>query len=42
MTSAAASFNTAVILERRLELAFENDRWYDLKRTGPLVATMRA
>jgi hypothetical protein len=31
-----------VLEERRLELAFEDDRWYDLKRTGTLVTTMRA
>jgi hypothetical protein len=41
-TAATPNFTTAVILERRLELAFEDDRWYDLKRTGTLVATMRA
>jgi hypothetical protein len=41
-TAATANFKTAVIQERRLELAFEDDRWYDLKRTGTLVATMRA
>jgi hypothetical protein len=27
------SFRTAVSHERRMELAFENDRWYQLKRT---------
>ncbi len=27
------SFRTAVLKERRVELAFENHRWYDLKRT---------
>jgi len=27
------SFRTAVFKERRMELAFENDRWYQLKRT---------
>jgi hypothetical protein len=41
-TAATANFKTAVIQERRLELAFEDDRWYDLKRTGTLVSTMRA
>ena len=41
-TAATPNFKTAVIQERRLELAFEDDRWYDLKRTGTLVATMRA
>jgi hypothetical protein len=28
-----AAFRTAVLNERRLELAFENHRWFDLKRT---------
>lgn len=28
-----ASFRTAVLKERRVELAFENHRWFDLKRT---------
>ncbi|NIJ54139.1 RagB/SusD family nutrient uptake outer membrane protein [Dyadobacter arcticus] len=27
------TFRTAVLKERRLELAFENQRWFDLKRT---------
>lgn len=27
------AFRTAVLKERRLELAFENQRWFDLKRT---------
>ena len=31
------AFRDAVIRERRYELAFENDRWYDLKRTGKLL-----
>lgn len=35
-------FKAAVLKERRYELAFEMDRWYDLKRTGTLVSTMRA
>lgn len=29
-----ASFRNAVLKERRLELAFENHRWFDLKRTN--------
>ncbi len=37
-----ANFKAAVIQERRLEFAFEDDRWYDLKRTGTLVATLKA
>ncbi|MGI4871691.1 MAG: RagB/SusD family nutrient uptake outer membrane protein [Janthinobacterium lividum] len=41
-TLGAADFKTAVIKERRYELAFENDRWFDLKRTGLLVNTLRA
>ncbi|MBD2699575.1 RagB/SusD family nutrient uptake outer membrane protein [Spirosoma sp. BT702] len=28
-----AAFKTAVLQERRVELAFENHRWFDLKRT---------
>jgi hypothetical protein len=30
-------FKAAVIKERRYELAFEDDRWFDLKRTGDLL-----
>jgi hypothetical protein len=30
-------FKAAVIKERRYELAFEDDRWFDLKRTGNLL-----
>ncbi|TPG65939.1 RagB/SusD family nutrient uptake outer membrane protein [Hymenobacter nivis] len=33
---------TAVIQERRLEFAFEDDRWYDLKRTKTLVSALKA
>jgi len=40
--TSTANFKAAVIQERRLELAFEDDRWYDLKRTGTLVSTLRA
>lgn len=35
-----ASFRKAVADERRLELAFENHRWFDLIRTGTAVETM--
>jgi hypothetical protein len=40
-----AAFKTAVLKERRVELAFENHRWFDLKRTmtaAELVAFMNA
>ncbi len=30
-----------IAIERRLELAFENHRWFDLVRTGKAVETMR-
>ena len=30
-------FKTAVLKERRYELAFEDDRWFDLKRSGTLL-----
>ncbi len=36
-----ASFLTALFKERRLELAFENQRFFDLVRSGTLVATIR-
>ncbi|MCB2379312.1 RagB/SusD family nutrient uptake outer membrane protein [Hymenobacter sp. BT635] len=42
LTAATPDFAAAVLRERRYELAFEMDRWYDLKRTGKLVETMRA
>ncbi|MFN5366461.1 MAG: RagB/SusD family nutrient uptake outer membrane protein [Bacteroidota bacterium] len=32
----------AIEKERRLELAFEGHRWYDLKRTGRAIAVMNA
>ncbi|MCM5663865.1 RagB/SusD family nutrient uptake outer membrane protein [Galbibacter mesophilus] len=31
-----------IAIERRLELAFENHRWFDLVRTGKAVETMKA
>ncbi|WP_210513810.1 RagB/SusD family nutrient uptake outer membrane protein [Hymenobacter terricola] len=34
----ATAFKTAVWRERKYELAFENDRWFDMKRTGELLA----
>ncbi len=36
------SFRTAIAKERRLELAFENHRWFDLVRTQKAVAVMNA
>lgn len=35
------TFRTAVINERRLELALENDRWFDLVRTGTAVSALK-
>ena len=37
LTAATPNFQEAVIKERRYELAFEDDRWFDLKRTGKLT-----
>lgn len=37
-----ASMRTAILNERRLELAFEGYRWFDLLRTKTAVATMNA
>ncbi|WP_345229648.1 RagB/SusD family nutrient uptake outer membrane protein [Olivibacter ginsenosidimutans] len=36
------SFRTALEHERRVELAFENHRWFDLVRTGRAVEVLRA
>jgi hypothetical protein len=33
-------FRDAVLLERRLEFAFENQRWFDLLRTGKSIEVM--
>jgi hypothetical protein len=37
LTANTPNFTQAVIKERRYELAFEDDRWFDLKRTGDLT-----
>lgn len=36
------AFRDAVMQERRVELAFENQRWYDLVRSGKAVDVMNA
>jgi hypothetical protein len=36
------SFRSAIDKERRLELAFENHRWFDLLRTGQMIAVMNS
>ena len=35
----ATAFKQAVWRERKYELAFENDRWFDMKRTGELLTS---
>ncbi|RSK48037.1 RagB/SusD family nutrient uptake outer membrane protein [Hymenobacter rigui] len=35
----ADNFKRAVWRERKYELAFENDRWFDMKRTGELLTS---
>jgi len=37
-----SAFRDAIAHERRVELAFENHRWYDLVRTGKAVEVMNA
>ena len=37
LTLATPNFTAAVLRERRYELAFEMDRWFDLKRTNTLL-----
>jgi hypothetical protein len=40
VTSSASSMADAVLNERRLELAFEGQRWFDLVRTGKVFEVM--
>jgi len=40
--SSQADLRKAIWHERRLELAFEHDRWFDLVRTGEAAEAMRA
>ncbi|WP_400191409.1 RagB/SusD family nutrient uptake outer membrane protein [Hymenobacter sp. B81] len=40
LTVGTPNFDEAVLRERRYELAFENDRWFDLKRTGKLLTVL--
>lgn len=42
LTAATPNFTDAVVRERRYELAFENDRWFDLKRTGKLPTALQS
>ncbi len=37
-----ADFRTAIAQERRIELAFENHRWFDLVRTGQADVVLKA
>lgn len=37
-----AQLRDAILNERRLELCFEGQRWFDLVRTGKLVTTLKA
>lgn len=41
-TTDQATLRQTILHERRVELAFENKRWYDLVRTGTAVATLNA
>jgi hypothetical protein len=40
ITSSKDAMANAVLLERRLELAFEGQRWFDLVRTGKVFTVM--
>lgn len=37
-----AALETLIAKERQVEFCFENQRWYNLKRTGKAVEVMRA
>ncbi|WP_046246292.1 RagB/SusD family nutrient uptake outer membrane protein [Hymenobacter terrenus] len=42
LTASTPNFTDAVLRERLYELAFEFDRWFDLKRTDKLIPVMTA
>jgi len=42
LTANTPNFTDAVLRERKYELAFEFDRWFDLKRTNTLIPVMTA
>lgn len=37
-----SGFNNAILDERRWEFGFENQRWFDLKRTGKLLTVLKS
>lgn len=41
-TTSQQEFRAAIMQERRVELAFENHRWYDLVRWGTAIEVMKA
>lgn len=42
LTASMPNFADVVLRERQYELAFEFDRWFDLKRTGKFISVMKA
>ena len=40
LATSQASLKDSILLERRLELAFEGHRWFDLKRSGKVLSIM--
>jgi hypothetical protein len=42
MTTSQVDLRDVIYKERRVELAFENKRWFDLIRTGRAVAVITA